>query len=169
MTPKGNIHKEIRSMVDGIKITYSRLKKLNSGLLDITTASRKTDEQQTSPSRVKGTGAPKVQAQGVETNGTPGKRKGISPLQAKDQQKMKIKRRMKPNHLEPTDSEIETVLQDPVQEIKDREWQKVEAKKTKRKKNKEMKGPKEKEQIKHRSRHLRPCALVIKPTEGKIC
>ena len=26
MTPKGNIHKEISSMVDGIRITYSRLK-----------------------------------------------------------------------------------------------------------------------------------------------
>ena len=74
---------------------------------------------------------------------------------------------MKPNHLEPTDSEMETVLQDPVQETKEREWQKVEAKKTKRKKNKEMKGPKEKEQTKQRSRCLRPCALVIKPTEGK--
>ena len=60
MRPKGNIHKEIRSMVDGIKITYSRLKKLDSGLLDITTASMKTDEQQTTPSRVKGTGVPKV-------------------------------------------------------------------------------------------------------------
>ena len=57
----------------------------------------------------------------------------------------------------------------PVQETKDREWQKVEAKKTKRKKNKEMKGPKEKEQTKQRSRRLRPCALVIKPTEGKVC
>ena len=156
-----------RSISAPSKITYSRLKKLDSGLLDITTASMKTDEQQTTPSRVKGTGAPKVQAQGVETNGTPGKRKGISPLQAEDQQKRKIKRRMKPNHLEPTDSEMETVLQDPVQETKDREWQKVEAKKTKRKKNKEMKGPKEKEQTKQRSRRLRPCALVIKPTEGK--
>ena len=49
---------------------------------------------------------------------------------------------MKPNHLEPTDPEMETVLQNPVQETKDREWQKVEAKKTRRKRNNEMKGPK---------------------------
>ena len=44
MTAKGNIHKEIRSMVDGIKITYSLLKKLDSGLLDRTTTSMKTNE-----------------------------------------------------------------------------------------------------------------------------
>ena len=154
-------------MVDGMKITYSRLRKLDIVLLDITTASIKANGQETTLSRVKDTGAPKVQTQGGETNGTPGKRKGISLLQAEDQQKRKIKRRMKPNHLEPTDSEMATVLQDPVQETIDREWQKVETKKTKRKKNKEKKGPKKKEQTKQRSRRLGPCALGIKPTEGK--
>ena len=154
-------------MVDDIKITYSRLKKLDSGLLDIITASMKTNKQQTTPSRVKDTGAPKVQAQGGETNGAPGKRKGISPLQVEDQQKRKIKRRMKPNHLKPTDSEMETVLQVPVQETINREWQKVETKKTKRKKKKEKKGLKKKEQTK-RSRRLCPCVLVIKPTEGNM-
>ena len=74
-------------MVDDIKITYGRLEKLDNGLLDITTASTKTSAQQTTPSCVRDTGAPKVQAQGGETNGTPGKRKGISPLQAEAQQK----------------------------------------------------------------------------------
>ena len=53
MAPKGNIHKEIKKMTDGIKITHSRLKKLNSGFLEMTTAPMKTNEQQTTPSRVK--------------------------------------------------------------------------------------------------------------------
>ena len=51
--------------------------------------------------RVKDTGVLKVQAQGGKSNGTPGKRKEISPLQPEDQMKGKIKRRMKPNYLEP--------------------------------------------------------------------
>ena len=97
----------------------------------------KTDEQQTTPSRVKDTGVPKVQAQGGEASDTPGKRKEISPLQPEDQNKRNMKRRMKPNHLEPVNSEMETVLQEPVQETKDPEWQKVETRKTKKKKNRE--------------------------------
>ena len=130
----------------------------------MTTTSMKTGEQQTT--RVKETGIPKVQAHGGEANGTPGKRK-ISPLQPKEQKKRKIKRRMQPNHLEPVDAEMETVLQNPVQETKDPKWQKVETKKTKKKKNKEKNGPKKKVQTKMQSRRLRPCALVIKSTEGK--
>ena len=73
---------------------------------------------------------------------------------------------MKPNHLE-IDPEMETVSQDPVQETKYPEWQKVETKKTKMKKNKEKNGPKKKVPTKQLSRCQRPCALVIKPTEGK--
>ena len=91
MAPTGNIHKEIKKMVDGIKIRYSRIKKLDSGFLEVATTPMKTDEQQTTPSRVKDTGVPKVQAQGCEANGTPGKRKEISPLQPQDQ-KMKKSR-----------------------------------------------------------------------------
>ena len=72
---------------------------------------------------------------------------------------------MKPNYLEPIDSEM--VSQEPVQETKDPEWQMVEKKKTKKKKNKEKNGPKKKAQTKQWSRRLRPCALVIKPAEGK--
>ena len=131
MAPKGNIHKKIKKIVDGIKITYSRLQKLDSGFLEVITTPMKTDKQQTTPSSVKDTGVPKVQAQGGEANGTPGKRKEISPLQPEDQKKRKIKRRIKPIHLEPVDSELETVLQEPVHKTKDPEWQKVETKKTK--------------------------------------
>ena len=126
-----------------------------------------TNDQQTTPSRVKDTGALKVQAQGGEANGTPSKRKQISPLQAKDQQKRQIKRRMKPNYLEPIESEMGTVSEELAQESKEPEWQKVETKKTKMKKNKEKNDPKKKVQTKQRSRRLRPCALGIKPTEGK--
>ena len=57
-------------MVDGIKITYSRLKKLDSGFLDMTTVPMKTNEQQTTLLPVKDTCVPKVQAQGGEANGT---------------------------------------------------------------------------------------------------
>ena len=53
---------------------------------------------------------------------------------------MPNKRRMKLNHLDQIDSDMETVLQEPVQETKDPEWQKVETKKTKKKKNKEKNG-----------------------------
>ena len=74
----------------------------------------------------------------------------------------KIQIRMKPNHLEPTDSEMETVLQEPVQETNDPEWQKVETKKTREMKNKEKNGL---VQTKQRSR--RPCVFVIKPRDGK--
>ena len=81
----------------------------------------KTNDQQTTPSRVKDTGAPKVQAQGGEANGTTSKRKQISPLQAKDQQKRKIKRRMKPNYLHPIESEMVTVSEEPAQESKEPE------------------------------------------------
>ena len=153
-------------MADGIKITYSHLKRLDSGFLKKTSARMKTNEQQTTPSRVKDTCVLKVQAQGGEANVTPGKQKEISPLQPEDQEKRKIKRRMKPNHLE-IDPEMETVSQDPVQETKYPEWQKVETKKTKMKKNKEKNGPKKKVPTKQLSRCQRPCALVIKPTEGK--
>ena len=38
---------------------------------------------------------------------------------------------------------------------------------TEKKKNKEKNGQKKKVQIGKQSRRLRPCALVIKPTEGK--
>ena len=58
MAPKDNIHKEIKKMADGNKITYSRLKKLDSGFLEMTTAPMKTNEQQTTPSRAKNTGVP---------------------------------------------------------------------------------------------------------------
>ena len=97
-------------MANGIKITYSRIKRLDCG------HTMKTNEQQTTSSRVKDTGVPEVQAPGGEANGTSGKWKEISPLQAEDQKKRKIKRRMKPNHLKPIDSEMEIVSQEPVQE-----------------------------------------------------
>ena len=71
MAPRRNIHKKIKKIVDGIKITYSRLKRLDSGLLEMTTAPMKTNEQQITPSHVKDTGVPKVQAQGGEANGHP--------------------------------------------------------------------------------------------------
>ena len=64
-------------MADGLKITYSRLKRLDSGFLEMTIAPTKANKQQTTPSRVKGTGVPKVQAQGGEANNTPGKRKEL--------------------------------------------------------------------------------------------
>ena len=62
---------------------------------------------------------------------------------------------------------METVSQEPVQETKDPEWQKVETKRTKKKKNKEKNGPKKKVQTEQLNRRLRSDALVIKPTEGK--
>ena len=113
-------------MADGIKITYSRLKRLDSEFFEMTTAPIKTNEQQTAPSRVKDTGVSKVQAQGSETNATPSKRKEISPLQPEVQKKRKIKTRMKRNYLEPIDSEMNTVSQEQVQETKDPKWQMVD-------------------------------------------
>ena len=80
----------------------------------MTTAPMKTNKQQTIPSRVQDIGVSDVQAQGGEANGTPNQWNEISILQLQDQKKMKIKRRMKPNHLEPIDSQIETVSQEPV-------------------------------------------------------
>ena len=56
-----------------------------------------------------------MQAKDGEANGTPSIWKGISPRQPEDQKKRKIKRRMKPNYLEPIDAEIETVSPEPVQ------------------------------------------------------
>ena len=96
-------------MAGGLKITYSRLKRLDCGFLEMTTAPKKTNEQQTTPSLVNGTGVPKVQAQGGEANATPGKQKEISPQEPEDQKERKIKRRVNPNCLKPIDSEIETV------------------------------------------------------------
>ena len=52
----------------------------------------KTNEQPTTPLRVKDIGVPKVQAHGGEAHGTPGKRKEISPLRHEDQKKRKIKK-----------------------------------------------------------------------------
>ena len=85
MAPRGNIHKEIKKLADGITITYSRLQWLDSGFLERTTAPMKTNEQKTTPSRVKDTGVPKVQAQGGEANGTPanGRRSFVFNLRAK--------------------------------------------------------------------------------------
>ena len=74
---------------------------------------------------------------------------------------------MKPNHLKPTDSEMKTVFQEPVQKTKDPEWQNVETNKTKEKRNKEKNGLRKKVQTKQWSRRLRPGAFVIKPTIGK--
>ena len=53
MALNSNFHKEIKKMVDGLKITYSRLKRLDSGFLEMTTVSEKKNEQQTIPSLVK--------------------------------------------------------------------------------------------------------------------
>ena len=79
MTPKENIHKEIKKMTGGIQITYSHLKKSDSRFLEMTTTPMKKDEYETTPSRIKETDIPKVQAHGVEPNGIPGKLK-ISSL-----------------------------------------------------------------------------------------
>ena len=79
-----------------------------------------------------------------------------------------MKRTMKPNYLEPIDSEMEIVSQEPIQETEDPEWQMVEKKKTIKTINKEKNGPKKKAQTKQQSRRLRPCALIIKPSEGKM-
>ena len=91
--------------------------KLDSRFLEMTTTPMKTDEHQTTPLHVEEICILKVQAHGGEPNRTSGKRK-ISPLQPKDQKKRKIKRRMQPNLLEPVVSEMEKVLQEPVQEQK---------------------------------------------------
>ena len=47
MAQRSNIHNEIKKMADGIKITYSCLKRLDSALLELTTEPMKTNEQQT--------------------------------------------------------------------------------------------------------------------------
>ena len=114
-------------MADGIKITYSCLKRLDRGFMEKTTASMKTNEEQTTPSRVKDTGVPKVQAQSGKANGTPGKRKEIYPSST---------RRLK------EEVNQEAISQNLIQETKDPEWQMVETKKTKKKKNKDKNGPK---------------------------
>ena len=49
ITPKGNIHKEIKKMANGLKITCSRFKRLDGERLKITNTPKKTAEQQTSP------------------------------------------------------------------------------------------------------------------------
>ena len=43
-TPKGNIHKEIKNMADDLKITCSRLKRLDGERLKITNTLKKTAE-----------------------------------------------------------------------------------------------------------------------------
>ena len=93
IAPRGKIHKEIMKVADDIKITYSRLKRLDSGLLEMTTAPMKTNEQQITPSCVQDTGVPKVQAQGGEANGTPIKRKEILTLQPEGRKRRRIKSR----------------------------------------------------------------------------
>ena len=45
MAARSNIHKKIKKMADGIKITYSLLKRLDSGFLEMTAAPMKTNEQ----------------------------------------------------------------------------------------------------------------------------
>ena len=45
MTPKGNIHKEVKKMADGLERTCNRLKRLDGELLKITNTPKKTAEQ----------------------------------------------------------------------------------------------------------------------------
>ena len=137
MTPKGNIHKEIKKMADGIQITYSCLIRLDGQRLKITNTSKKTAEQQTSPSLAKGTSVLKVTEKVGKVSDTPSKRKDISPLQPEGRKKRKIiSRKEKPEQNAPCALNLETDPPEADQEVKDPAWQQVETRKTKKKKRK---------------------------------
>ena len=124
MTPKGNIHKEMKKMANGLKITCSRLKRLDGERLKITNIPKKTTEQQTSPSLAKGTIVLKVTEKVGKVSDTPSKRKDISPLQLEGRKKGKIKsRKEKPEQNAPCDLELEMDPPETDQEVKDPTWQ----------------------------------------------
>ena len=88
-----NVHGEIKRMTNVLKTTYSRLKRLDSELLEMTNPPKKTAELQTPPSLAKGTSVPKVKEQVGDVSDTPSKRKEIPPLQSEGGKKRNIKSR----------------------------------------------------------------------------
>ena len=71
-------------MANVLKMTYSRLKRIDSKLLKMTNPPKKTAELQTPPSLAKGASVPKVKEKVGDVSDTPSKRKEISPLQPED-------------------------------------------------------------------------------------
>ena len=161
-----NVHREIKRIANVLKTTYSRLKRLDSELLEMTNTSKKTTEQQTPPSLAKGTNVLKVKEQVDDVSDTTSKRK-ISPLQPEGKKKRKIRsRKEKPEQKSPCDLEMETDSPKADQEIRDPAWQQVETGKTKKKKENKKKE-KEDGRSRLRIRRTRRYALIIKWSEGK--
>ena len=91
ITPKRNIHKEIKKMADGLEITWSCLTELDGERLKITNTPKKTAERQISPPLAKGTSLLKVTEKVGKVSDIPCKRKDISPLQLEGRKKRKLK------------------------------------------------------------------------------
>lgn len=167
ITPKTNVHGEIKKLASALKSTHIRLKKLDEGfLMSTTTAPTKTVEQQTSPSLAKNTSVSRAQVHSGEANGMPSKQKNITLLQPAKRNVRNTRRKEKPENTPPTTfvTEADPGVSD--QGPKDPAWQQVETKKTKKKKKKEERRKKSDGRTRQRSRRLRPNALVIKPSEG---
>ena len=135
MTPKGNIHEEIKKLAS-------------------------------LPSLVKGTSVLKVTDEVCKVSDTPSKRKDISPLQVEGRRKRNINsREEKPEQNAPCDLELETDSPEADQEVKDPVWQQVETRKMEKKEIKKEENEYSRSML--RTRRTHPCALIIKPSEGK--
>ena len=109
-------------------------------ILEMTTVPIKTNEQQTILWRVKDTDVPNVQTHNGEANGTPNKRKEISPLQSEGWKKRKIKsRKEKPEQKAPRDSEMEMNPPKEDHETRVPTWQNLESRRTKNEKENKKK------------------------------
>lgn len=165
VAPKHNVHSDIKRRINSLKLTHTRLAKLEGGFVTIVqTVVPKADTQvQTTPTLA--LRAYEQATRATKYVGTPksSKRKETSPLQD-DARARNAKRRMGKEKLVqkplPEETEMETEKHpNPVQPSQ-QPWETVES----RKKVKKKKGA---QQLQQRTRRERPGALIIKPNKGK--